>query len=384
MLNNLQLPGFTYELQDNSFPSTLSLAASTNHDSFKLIQELESTTGLKFGSSENPLFLAVQKECDTTISNAIVLNIGLNDEVVEKLADTTNPVFAHQCYRLFLETFATAVLEVPPRELSTITDDRSALDAEQLKELVNAYRDHLRSLGHVIPQDPWEQLSLLIQKISKQSTDTTIKVQACLISDIHHPLITIDPSDKTFVTSDHVFHQNPTLLQFNLSSVFDAPPTLELEKLVKELNCQTKSDLKDDVILLTGSDPLPEPTSPWITKVTDNWSFIGTQRNFAIGLSCFVLVILAFLLFFFLRSSSPTTFLLSGLVTSDSVPLSGVLVFGDKLKEVYTDNDGLFELEPLENGEYELSFQLSGYDPKSVSVVVSDSHKFIDVSLVSK
>ncbi|KAL0238303.1 hypothetical protein GEMRC1_012776 [Eukaryota sp. GEM-RC1] len=358
-----QVPGLTYELHDNSFPLDHSLATGTNHDSIKLIQELESTTGLKFGSSENPLFLAVQKECDATITDAIVLNIGLNDEVVEKLADSTNPVFAYQCFRLFIETFATAVLEVSPRELATIAEDYSVRDAEQLKELVNAHRDHVRSLGHVIPQDPWEQLSLLIRKISKHSTDTAIKVQACLVSDIHHPLITIDPSDKTFVTSDHVFHLNPTLLQFHLSSS-DASSTLEFEKLVKELNCQAKNELKDDIMLFIGDDPLPEPTSPWIFKVKENWNLIGTQRNFAIGLSCLVLVILAFLLLFFLRSSSPPTFVVSGIVTSDSVPLPGVLVFGNKLKEVYTDNDGLFGIEPLNNGEYELNFQLSGYDPK--------------------
>ncbi|KAL0236145.1 hypothetical protein GEMRC1_002727 [Eukaryota sp. GEM-RC1] len=134
-----------------------------------------------------------------------------------------------------------------------------------------------------------------------------------------------------------------------------------------------------DVVLEFKEDP--EPRSPCITKVKNNWSLIGIKSSIIIGLFCFIIGFLTLLLFFFLRSSTPPTFLVSGLITSDSVPLPGVIVFGEGINGVYSDDDGLFLFE-LKNGEYGLNFQLCGYDPKSVMVTVSNSDKFIDVSLL--
>ncbi|KAL0234942.1 hypothetical protein GEMRC1_001524 [Eukaryota sp. GEM-RC1] len=259
--------GFTYELRGNSFPLTHALALSTNHDSIKLIQELEKTTGLKFGSSENPLYLAVEQQYDATAIDSVVLNIGLNDSVVEELAKITDHCFAFQCYRTFVETFSSVVFNVAPQDLSNVSEDigfsgtHKDLDVTTSQQIIKGYLQRLQSLGHVIPQDPWEQLSLVVQKLHERSPVNPIylKVQALLISDIRGPAISIDPSDKSFFTLDHNLAQDPTLLLFRLHS--DTPsPSHDLNKYIKNLNSLTLShSLKDNDHNTVSSQDLEDP-----------------------------------------------------------------------------------------------------------------------------
>ncbi|KAL0235855.1 hypothetical protein GEMRC1_002437 [Eukaryota sp. GEM-RC1] len=219
------------------------------------------------------------------------------------------------------------------------------------------------------------------EKEDSEKSEEEVVIDKSLSSEIKMDLTSTSDStsEESVVESD--INTNIVIETVIASPVEVTNQSYDSEQRVHDVISYSKVDSTElkDVVLEFKEDP--EPRSPWITKVKNNWNLIGIKSNIIIGLSCLVLVILSFLLFFFLRSSSPPTFLVSGLVTSDSVPLSGVLVFGDKLKEVYTDNDGLFELEPLENGEYELNFQLSGYDPKSISVVVAGSNKLVNVSL---
>ncbi|KAL0236284.1 hypothetical protein GEMRC1_002866 [Eukaryota sp. GEM-RC1] len=125
-----------------------------------------------------------------------------------------DPVFVYQCYCLFIETYSSVVFGVSHQVLADIVKEKGLaqleqLDLAQLKMLISCYQNLLQSLNHVIPQDPREQLSLYVQKVSeKLPTDPIhLKVQSLLLSDIEQPAITMDPSTKAFVPCEHGFDE---------------------------------------------------------------------------------------------------------------------------------------------------------------------------------
>ncbi|KAL0246278.1 hypothetical protein GEMRC1_007490 [Eukaryota sp. GEM-RC1] len=372
---SLLVPQFFYELPISSFPlpRTVDECYST-HELSKRLQNLETTTGYQLNSSANFLFLAVNQSTTASPCNHIVLNIGFNDEVAQNLALVTDPLFVYQCYRLFIETYSSVVFGVSPQDLSDIAEEiglaeSEKLDVTKLKMLINGYQNLLQFLNHVIPQDPREQLSLYVQKVSeKLPTDPIqLKVQCLLINDIHQPAITIDPSTKAFVTCEHGFDQNDTFLQSNHCTTSDGQ---KLDRNTKDLNAKAESI--EDVVLFIKAEP--ELKKKFRGKLDTAIDAAAT---------CLILVILAALLFLLLRSSTSKTFLISGTVTSDSVglELADVLVSGDGFDDVYSNAEGYFELEPLVNAIYELTFELAGYDTKSVNVTVFDKDESIVVSL---
>ncbi|KAL0246735.1 hypothetical protein GEMRC1_007946 [Eukaryota sp. GEM-RC1] len=373
---------FLYELRNPPVPlSQTPDQRKPSDDLNKLVQILETTTGQQLGPSENFLFLTVNQSTITSTCNHIVLNIGFNDEVAQKLALVTDPLYVYQCYCLFIETYSFVVFGVSPQDLSDVAEEiglagSEKLDVTKLKMLINGYQNLLQFLNHVIPQDPREQLSLYVQKVSeKLPTDPIqLKVQCLLINDIHQRALTIEPSTKSFVTCEHGFDQNDALVQSIHGTTSDGQ---KLDRITKDLNAKAESS--EDVVLFLNADAIEYRSSPFAQfKKT----FKGKRdTGIAAAATCLILVILGVLLFLLLRSSTSKTFLVFGTVTGDSVALPGVLVSGDGLDDVYTTEDGFFRLQPLANGDYELSFELVGYVLKSVSVTVSDNDKTVDVSL---
>jgi hypothetical protein len=100
-----------------------------------------------------------------------ILNVGINDEVVEILAEMpgANRKFALDTYQRFLQTFGCNVLEVD----SKLYDD--ALKAQKIQEGVESETDlseegleHLVRIFKLIanvPQDPMSQFWMIIQKL---------------------------------------------------------------------------------------------------------------------------------------------------------------------------------------------------------------------------
>ena len=98
-------PGFTvttvgcndYLLAGEQFPEGLweqELAA---------VAELEKATGKKFGSVDNPLLVSCRSGARFSMPGMMdtILNIGLNDEIVAKLATRTHRArFAYDIYRI--------------------------------------------------------------------------------------------------------------------------------------------------------------------------------------------------------------------------------------------------------------------------------------------
>src|SRR4029077_16627575 len=100
-----------------------------------------------------------------------VLNLGLNDRSVKGLAARTgNPRFAWDCYRRFIQMFASVVLDFEKHEFEELIEAlkhrrRVKLDtdltAADLEQLAGQFKQAVKKRsGRDFPQAPAEQLSL--------------------------------------------------------------------------------------------------------------------------------------------------------------------------------------------------------------------------------
>ena len=128
------------------------LADEIKADIFKYMGILEEQTGKKFGDIENPLLVSVRSGARQSMPGMMdtILNLGLNDQAVEGLAKkTSNPRFAYDCYRRFIQMYSDVVMELGKsffeeridamKERKGVKQDIE-LDAEDLKELVKEFK----------------------------------------------------------------------------------------------------------------------------------------------------------------------------------------------------------------------------------------------------
>ncbi|WP_317310397.1 pyruvate, phosphate dikinase [Clostridium thermobutyricum] len=147
------------------------ISASIIEEIEKCMKELEKETGKEFGSTENPLLVSVRSGARVSMPGMMdtILNLGLNDEAVEAMAKlTNNPRFAYDSYRRFIQMFSDVVMDVEKRLFEDKIDemkekrgvkDDTDLTAEDLKELVNQYKEiYKKEKGEDFPQDPKLQL----------------------------------------------------------------------------------------------------------------------------------------------------------------------------------------------------------------------------------
>ena len=98
-----------------------------------------------------------------------ILNLGLNEEVVNAIADMSkNPRWAWDCYRRFIQMYSDVVMEVGKKYFEQLIDAMKEkkgvkqdveLDADDLKELANQFKAEYKSkIGSDFPDDPKEQL----------------------------------------------------------------------------------------------------------------------------------------------------------------------------------------------------------------------------------
>ncbi|MDD3108131.1 MAG: PEP/pyruvate-binding domain-containing protein, partial [Alistipes sp.] len=138
---------------------------------------VEKHMGMEFGSTKNPLLLSVRSGARASMPGMMdtILNLGLNDEAVESVAQRTgNARFAWDSYRRFVQMYGDVVLEMKPQSkedvdpFEEIIDEVKAerkvkndteLTAEDLKELVVRFKAAIKkNTGKEFPNDPWEQL----------------------------------------------------------------------------------------------------------------------------------------------------------------------------------------------------------------------------------
>ena len=116
------------------------------------ITKLEEITGKKFGDRENPLLVSVRSGARASMPGMMdtILNLGLNEEVVNTLAEkSNNPRWAWDCYRRFIQMYSDVVMEVGKKYFEELIDKMKEakgvkldveLDANYLKELAKEFK----------------------------------------------------------------------------------------------------------------------------------------------------------------------------------------------------------------------------------------------------
>ncbi|MBO5093155.1 MAG: pyruvate, phosphate dikinase [Lachnospiraceae bacterium] len=135
------------------------------------ISKMEEITGKKFGDKENPLLVSVRSGARASMPGMMdtILNLGLNEEVVEVLAEKSgNPRWAWDCYRRFIQMYSDVVMEVGKKYFEELIDQMKEkkevtqdvdLTAEDLKELADQFKaEYKEKIGEEFPTDPKEQL----------------------------------------------------------------------------------------------------------------------------------------------------------------------------------------------------------------------------------
>ena len=141
------------------------------------VAKIEAAMGKKFGDLDNPLLLSVRSGARESMPGMMdtILNLGINDEVAEALANKTgNPNFAYDSYRRFLQMYGEVVMGVEhlPGEhhdpFEAILDEAKAkrgvendsdLNPDELKWVVESFKKLIKDrTGNDFPLDPMEQL----------------------------------------------------------------------------------------------------------------------------------------------------------------------------------------------------------------------------------
>ncbi len=175
-------PGFTVttEVCTYFYENKRTYPAELQGQMEKGIRNMEKIMGCKFGDSKGfPLLVAVRSGARDSMPGMMdtILNLGLNDETVKALENaTSNPRFAWDCYRRFIQMYGDVVLGVQKREgedeepfeevIHAFKHENygkdiidSELTAEDQQELVKRFKKLVKDrTGHSFPSDPWEQL----------------------------------------------------------------------------------------------------------------------------------------------------------------------------------------------------------------------------------
>ncbi|MGH2447989.1 MAG: pyruvate, phosphate dikinase [Chloroflexota bacterium] len=173
-------PGFTITTEACN-------AYLANHDTFppdlweqalSALQTVEEQTGKQFGSATNPLLVSVRSGAKFSMPGMMdtVLNLGLNDQTVQGLAEQTGDErFALDAYRRFIQMFGKIVLAIHADRFEETLDSvkkqsNAATDAdlsvESLRGLVQQFKDIIiRESRQPFPTDPFEQLRSAIAAV---------------------------------------------------------------------------------------------------------------------------------------------------------------------------------------------------------------------------
>jgi pyruvate,orthophosphate dikinase len=140
---------------------------------------IERQTGKKFGDLKNPLLVSVRSGARDSMPGMMdtILNLGLNDQTVEALGrKTSNPRFAWDCYRRFIQMYGDVVLGVQKRAgedhepFETVIEglkheryhqdiEDTKLTVDDLQELVARFKALVKErVGRDFPASPWDQL----------------------------------------------------------------------------------------------------------------------------------------------------------------------------------------------------------------------------------
>ncbi len=166
-------PGFTistevcttYYDQDNQYPEGLKEEMQAN------LAKIEASMNRKFGDLKIPLLLSVRSGARISMPGMMdtVLNLGLNDETVQGLAEAAQDErFALDSYRRFIQMYSDVVLGLDRTRFENLLEEEKEkskvrldthLKAENWRSVVKSFKDYvLRVTGKEFPQDAMSQL----------------------------------------------------------------------------------------------------------------------------------------------------------------------------------------------------------------------------------
>ena len=175
-MTNIGLPvpqGFTISTEacTQYYEDGRQINAGIMEEIMTYIGKMEEITGKKFGDKKNPLLVSVRSGARASMPGMMdtILNLGLNEEVVEVIAEqSNNPRWAWDCYRRFIQMYSDVVMEVGKKYFEQLIDKMKAekgvtydveLTADDLKTLANQFKAEYKSkIGTDFPSDPKEQL----------------------------------------------------------------------------------------------------------------------------------------------------------------------------------------------------------------------------------
>ncbi len=173
-------PGFTITTEGcNAFiESDGQLPEGLWDQALAALASLEEVTGKKFGDPSRPMLVACRSGAKFSMPGMMdtVLDIGLNDSVVEKMAETTGDRrFVLDSYRRLIQMFGSVVLGVPDepfeavlaakRQARGVAND-AELSSDDLRDVIEAFQAIIARLGTApFPTDPMVQLRMAVEAV---------------------------------------------------------------------------------------------------------------------------------------------------------------------------------------------------------------------------
>ena len=165
-------PGFTittevcthYFENDKGYPDGLEAEVDA------AMAKTEELMGKKFGDLADPLLVSVRSGAPASMPGMMdtVLNLGMNDEVAAKMAETADPRFIYDSYRRLLTMYADVVLFLSRKPFEKAIDEAKEkrgveadtdLTVDDWKPICETYKKIIQDqTGKPFPQSPKEQL----------------------------------------------------------------------------------------------------------------------------------------------------------------------------------------------------------------------------------
>ena len=154
------------------------ISAEIEAQIYEALEKVEEHSKKKFGDPKNPLLVSVRSGARASMPGMMdtILNLGLNDVVVEGLAEKTgNPRFAYDSYRRFIQMFSDVVMELSKKEFEKIIDEMKEergiqqdtdFTAEDMKEMAAKFKAFYKAnKGTDFPSDPKIQMMESIKAV---------------------------------------------------------------------------------------------------------------------------------------------------------------------------------------------------------------------------
>ena len=173
-------PGFTIttEVCDGYHRNGKKLSSEVIDQIDEHLNDLQKKMGRTLGDKEDPLLVSVRSGAADSMPGMMdtVLNLGLNDESVQGLANkTANMRFAWDAYRRFIQMFGNVVMDIDSSLFESVLKNikgtkgveyDSELEEEDLEKVVDGFKQVvLNERGESFPQDPGKQLDMSINAV---------------------------------------------------------------------------------------------------------------------------------------------------------------------------------------------------------------------------